>query len=272
MTRTVARSRRRGEPERLAQPRESAPGYAHVLALQRSAGNRAVAGVLARSATSGAAPAAAPPALSVTGDAEPRGCWEHRQWGHTWPQTVEATISARRDGTGWVPVVTGLAGHYSIRTRLLPGVEQVTGPGGNTTAENHCKQIADLDSLAPRESPKVDWYMIEAVEAHEAVHATRMDPSFHAIADEMVEALESARLADDGTLDETTAAARLQDTRDFEKQLGNARDIWIRELVFQAAFDDVPNGPTAQAERAIVDPMIAAIRAEAAARSWPACP
>ena len=265
-----AHVRRRGDPERLA-TRHGPPSHP-VLALQRAAGNRAVAGWLARSATdAGTVPAAAPPALNVLGDAEPRGAWEHRQWGHTWPQKVEVTITARREGTDWAPVVTGLTGHFSTRARLLPGVEQVTGPGGNTTAENHCKQIADLDSLAPREVPKVDWYMLEAVQAHEAVHGTRMDPALRAAADDMVAALQSVRIADDGTLDETTAAARLQESREFRQATEKALKLWTFEVIGQCVLDDTPSGPTAQAERAVVDPMIAAIRAEAAAHGWPDC-
>ena len=89
-------------------------------------------------------------------------------WGLTFPENVQVTIDIFNNAGVWQPVLTGVIGNYSMQTRLLPGVTEVTGPAGNTTAANYCAQINDLNSLG---APGSVWYMLSAVVAHERVHA-----------------------------------------------------------------------------------------------------
>jgi hypothetical protein len=263
--------------ERIAAPREQrtptprgpVPEPAGLLALQRTAGNQAVVRMLARSPGATPAPeAAAAPTVRVEGGATGSTQMGPDQWGLTWPESIDVTIDARKDGTGWRPVVTELVGRYSVQSRLLPGVQPVKGPGVDTTEANYRRQIADLDSLAPVGHP-VQWYMIEAVDAHEAVHAQHMDPAFKAIAPRTIAVLEEVTIPDDGTLDAEQAALRLEKDPAFTEALGKRLLMWQLDTADAAIDDHNPTGPTKAAERAVVDEMIRSIRAEAVKQGWP---
>ncbi len=188
-------------------------------------------------------------------------------WGFTWPEAIEATISARRADGQWLPLVTALSGRYSVQTRLLPGRQEVTGPQGNTTAENHCDQIEGLDSLGKRG----DWYMLRAVAAHEHVHAAAVEATFQSAAQRITTALEAVALPDDGTLDPDGAVGALQASPAFTAANAHQLKLWQFDTIDAAALDDTPNGPTERAEHGEVDPMIAAIRDAAAQRGWNTC-
>jgi hypothetical protein len=263
--------------ERIAAPREArAPRVqapiadpTGLLALQRAAGNQAVVRMLARSPSAPPAPAPTPAATArVEGGAKPSTTMAADQWGLTWPESIDVTIEARKEGSTWRPVVTELVGRYSVQSRLLPGVQQVKGPGQDTTEANYRRQIADLDSLAPVGQP-VQWYMIEAVAAHEAVHARHMDPAFQAIVPRTIAVLEAVTIPDDGVMDAKQAAAGLEQDPAFLQALAARVMMWQLDTGEAGLDDHDPTGPTKAAERAVVDPMIRAIRAEAAAHGWP---
>jgi hypothetical protein len=255
--------------ERTSKPRSPVPDPTGLLALQRAAGNQAVVRMLARSpgATPAAAPAAAPN-VRVEGGAKASTTMKPEQWGLTWPEAIDVTIDARKDGSTWRPVVKELVGRYSVQTRLLPGVQPVKGPGQDTTEANYRRQFADLDSLAPP-GQTVQWYMIEAVEAHEAVHAHHMGPAFDAIAPRTIAVLESVMIPDDGTLDAEHAARALEQDPAFIKAVADRLFLWQCDTADASLDDHDLTGPTKAAERVVVDPMIGAIRAEAAQQGWP---
>ena len=244
------------------------PDPTGLLALQRTAGNQAVVRMLARTPAGPPAygPAAAPQ-VRVEDGAKPSTKLGPERWGLTWPESIEVTIDARRDGSGWRPVVTGLVGHFSVQSRLLPGVRQVRGPGHNTTANNFREQIADLDSLAVPGQP-VRWYMVEAVDAHEAVHAEHMEPAFEAIAPRTIAALEAVTLPDDAGMDARRAVRRLEQEPAFIQALDQRLLMWQLDTGEASLDDHDPTGPTKAAERAVVDAMIGSIRAEAARQGW----
>lgn len=254
--------------ERPPARRSPVPEPAGLLALQRTAGNQAVVRMLARSAPAPQYAPASSAQVRVQGGAAPTTKMVRGQWGHTWPEAIEARIDARREGTAWKPVVTELVGRFSVQTRLLPRVRQVGGPGVDTTKANYRRQLADLDSLAPL-GHRVRWYMIEAVEAHEAVHAQHMGPAFEAGAPMTIKTLEAVTLADDGQLDAPTAARRLQAEPAFAEALAQRLFMWQLDTATAARDDHDLTGPTKAAERVVVDGMIAKIRAEAARQGWP---
>jgi hypothetical protein len=263
--------------ERIAAPREErapklrspVPATTGLLALQRTAGNQAVVRMLARSPAG--PPAYAPLAAAqvrVEDGAKASTKMGPDQWGLTWPESIDVTIDAHKDGSSWRPVVTDLVGRFSVQSRLLPGVRQVRGPGRNTTEANFRQQIADLNSLAPPGQP-VQWYMIEAVEAHEAVHARLMDPAFQAIAPRTIAALEAVTIQDDGRMDAKRAAHSLEKDPAFTQALADRLFMWQLDTGTAGLDDHDPSGPTKAAERVVVDQMILAIRAEAAREGWP---
>jgi hypothetical protein len=247
--------------------------YAGVLALQRSAGNRAVTAMLARSSTPASPAPAAPVAPGVPCAAlrvpPSKPGLDPANFGETEPHDVAVTIGAVQQGGAWVPEVTMIAGHYSIETRLMPNQQQVTGPSGNTTEENF---RAQLDSLQARgkdgHGGAAPWYMIEAVEAHEHVHEQRLLPALEQTVPSILQDVAAISIPDDGTLDAAAAATALEADPRFQSALHEAYVSWIAN-VFDNVLNDHYGGPAEQAEQRIVDPMIAAIRAEAEARDWP---
>ncbi|HEY6888445.1 MAG TPA: hypothetical protein VI300_11715, partial [Solirubrobacter sp.] len=267
------RSRTREEPRPAPAPSTPAPtrfDASTVLALQRTAGNHGVARLLSRTPAPAASPASASPAsvpVSIRDGAPPTTVLGPKIWGHTWPEGIEVAFTARQDAGQWRPSLTAIVGRYALQKRLLPGHDEVTGPGGNTTAANYCDQLDGLESLGERNQ----WYMERAVEAHEQAHATRLAPVLEAGAPKLVSALEAIAIPDDGTLDAQSAEAALRADPAFETALADALKRWRFDVIDAAALDDVPNGPTAQAEHVVVDPMIAAIREEAQRSGWPAC-
>ena len=70
-------------------------------------------------------------------------------WGLTWPDNVAVTICAYRSGANWQAALLTVTGNYSVQTRLIPPVVEVTGPAGNTTEGNYCDQINDMNAPDP---------------------------------------------------------------------------------------------------------------------------
>jgi hypothetical protein len=110
--------------------------------------------------------------------------------------------------------------------------------------------------------------MIEAVEAHERVHEQRLLPALERTVPSILRELATISIPDNGTLDAAAAATALEADARFQGALRDAYASWMAN-VFESVLNDHYGGPAEQAEDRIVDPMIAAIRAEAAARRWP---
>jgi hypothetical protein len=110
--------------------------------------------------------------------------------------------------------------------------------------------------------------MIEAVEAHEHVHEQRLLPALEQTVPSILRELAGISIPDNGRLDAAAAATALEADAHFQSVLHEAYVSWIAN-VFDYVLNDHYGGLADQAEQKIVDPMIAAIRAEAEARDWP---
>jgi hypothetical protein len=212
---------------------------------------------------------------------ESQGAWAPttNYWGYAWVERVNPTITARCDKGVWRVVVTGIKGDYSVLTRLLPGVTEVTGPKGNTTKGNYCNQVTDLNALSMQ---KGSWFMLRAIEKHEAVHVRWMQPSLAALATE-IEAL-FAKLTVPITPGKTRAQAiaELQALPAYQAARQKAYERWRTTYLgmigkdhgnLDAAGHHDGTGPAyVTAERGVVNPMIKSICDHARTAKWPSCP
>jgi peptidoglycan hydrolase-like protein with peptidoglycan-binding domain len=193
-------------------------------------------------------------------------------WGLTFPENVQVGIDVFNNGGVWQPVLTEVTGNYSMQTRLLPGVNEVTGPAGNTTAANYCAQITDLNNLTHFQGA---WFMLSAVLSHERVHARQfrtalIDPSVIGPLEAAIEAI-------------TTPVTFLTPTplfgeifirfdAAFAAALNAAQANWLAQILVLVAADHAPGGTADTQEHEIVDPMIIQICRHARANGWAACP
>jgi hypothetical protein len=193
-------------------------------------------------------------------------------YGLTFPEKVEATITAQKTGANWNPKVTDLKGLYSLQTRLLPGMEEVTGPAGNTDKTNYNAQIRDLKALGNNRG--AHWYMISAVAAHENHHATHFQPSLVAAEPTITTALEAVSIPDAADMTADKAVKALQASAAFQSALTAAQATWLAEILkaVRADNDHGAGGPCEQAEHTIVDPMITSICTHVKDQKWPASP
>ena len=188
-------------------------------------------------------------------------------WGYTEDEIVVPTIAVSRDikrGV-WYTSLRKLEGHYSLQTQLLPGVTEVTGPGGNTDATNWQEQVYELNALGDHPGPS-NWYMIRAVEEHEKVHAN----SLKAALDDVAVAIENdytqltVPLA--GNPNATAAIAAVQALPEYADAATDGRELWDDKYLEYIDADHV--GRTPPAEHKVVDPMVEQIKKVAKARAW----
>jgi len=191
-------------------------------------------------------------------------------WGLTFPENVQVGLDVFVNGAVWQPVLTEVVGNYSMQTRLLPGVNEATGPGGNTNAGNYCAQINGLNSLV---GP--NWYMLAAVLAHERVHARQFRPALiHPSVIGPLEAALEAITVPVGFFTPTAGLAEFFIRLDpaFQAALNAAQANWLARILVLVAGDHNPGGRTDMEEHAIVDPMRRRICAHARSNGFPACP
>jgi hypothetical protein len=192
-------------------------------------------------------------------------------YGLTWEETVDITISARCDGGKWTAEMTALRGNYSLQARLLAGQQEVTGPAGNTTQANFCQQVTELNCLGESPCGGHNWYMLAAVRAHEEVHATRFQPGLAAAAPGIETSVEGLSVPTAPGKTQAQAVAEIRALAGFAAAVSAARTAWVAQDDVLLAGDHAAGGPTQQAERAVVNPMIATICAHAKANGWGAC-
>jgi hypothetical protein len=206
-------------------------------------------------------------ATSVAEDAAASKKFRARDWGLTWPETVEETVSAAKVGAKWRADLTDLKGHYSMQTRLLPSVQEVTGPTGNTTHQNFCVQLRDLNALGYGRKPA--WFMVAAVVAHENVHAAGMLPGLERAAPLIQADFNRATIPDATGMTAATALSDLKTTRRFAKAKRQMHSRWIDEVTDLIQYDH--EGPTDDAEHAVLDPMMTTICDHSREMKWAAC-
>lgn len=205
-----------------------------------------------------------PPKVSIL-QVSPGAELAPNEWGVVRTEsTMGIKLGVAKEGNLWRAVVKEIEGHYSVQVRLLPGVTEVTGIGGNTTEANYCDQITNLNLLGVSAQR---WYMISAIQAHENEHMAGLLPTLKLAAPKIESNLESITVANTGQ-GSVAAAAQI-------RALASGRDFntWAETFKAQVDIDHKPGGVTEMAERRTVDPMISSIcnHAKAQAPIWGPC-
>jgi hypothetical protein len=217
---------------------------------------------------------------SVAGGAAPTHALGATDYGLTIEEAIVPTIGAKKVsswfgswfGSYWYPVVTSLAGSFSQQVHLLPGPpkqDEVTGPAGNTTKTNFCDQVQGLKTLG--NTIGNPWYMLQAVQDHEDVHAAHFGPGLQAAEPAITAALEAVSVPDAAGMTQAAAAKALAADATFKAAVKAALQTWIAQDNTLLRGDHAPGGPTDTAEHKVVDPMITSICAHAKKETWGAC-
>ncbi|MBV9546590.1 MAG: hypothetical protein JOY61_19645 [Chloroflexi bacterium] len=212
--------------------------------------------------------------------------------GLTAVEGLQVECTAVLNAGRWHLRVLRLIGQYSLQARLVGNQTQLTGTG-DTTRDNYIDQLAGLMSHGLRFPDKQSWYVVEAVERHEAVHASRILPSLlGAEIDPSYARRRAARLfgygkgiraifetlsvPDEEGMTPASAVAAIKQSTDYGEALAYAKERFV-------AFYDVTSlrdhgmmetsaqerSPTWEAEAEVVAPLIAAIAGHARRQGWP---
>ncbi|WP_339921849.1 DUF4157 domain-containing protein [uncultured Cyclobacterium sp.] len=194
--------------------------------------------------------------------------------GRIFPETIAVKLQLIDDGVLWHPKIIGLTGNYSVQTRLLPGMEEITGPGGNTTEDNYCRQINDLSNLGVTYG---NWYMEDAVLAHERFHASKMRLALidSAVLKPLEKAVNDLAFPKSAlTMNEFLAEAMVRMDSRFGDAIYEAEINWIDQFTILLKDDHgvpIGTGPAYDESRKIVYPMIRRIRNHAKVNKWTGC-
>lgn len=181
-------------------------------------------------------------------------------YGQTFPEAARIIIDVCSDGEKWYPVIKESIGEYSLQYHLTDGVSQITGINGNTTAENHCAQMEGLASLGL----EGDWYDINAVIAHERVHVASLTEAFYEAVLERESIYEGLTVLDTGQTEEEAINSFPTGFQNSSLYLK-----WVSLAVTTTMNDH--NGPTDEAERAVVEPIMQEICCHAQQATWNVC-
>jgi len=187
------------------------------------------------------------------------------EWGMVGVEGVKVKIGACRNGDNWCAVLLVLEGCYSYQARLLDGVAEVTGPGGNTTADNYCDQVTGLSVLLGNASA-YGWYILSAVRAHEDVHQAHLAPALDAVAHSIEVLLEALCVAHATGMTPAQAISQITSSSSFDFSLAMAGAAFGNQYSELSEHDH--DGATAAAERSAVTPMITAICRAATTNGW----
>ncbi len=136
--------------------------------------------------------------------------------------------------------------------------------GGNSTQNNFCLQEAELNALSVGYCPP-NWYMIEAVQAHENVHQQHIQPSLSTVLPNIPALFTSLSVPNTGQTEEQ-AINQIMALSDYQTALDNTLQTWLTEYHSEDANDH--NGATQAAEHTVVDPMVIAICNYAKSLNW----
>lgn len=213
-------------------------------------------------------------------EVEPTWTWNERQcsYGLTRAERITSdniTISAACNGTQWCAVMLTLNAQYSQGWRLFPGQQEVYGPGNNTTADNFCPQVTELEALGfyppacTAAPPYATWYMLEAVRQHELVHSGSLQQALQAIAPGVETTIEALCVPQPGKT-RNDAIAEIRALPGFSAAVGRADTDWLRQWQLNPD-QDPPGGLEDQAEHAVVDPRINWICGYSFTQCWTYC-
>ena len=197
------------------------------------------------------------------------------EWGLTFPERINPTITARCDGPVWRAELTEIVGDYSMFARLVVNpppqrpLQEVTGPGGNTDQQNFCEQVNDLaNSVAVRHV----WYMVQAVINHEKVHQAHLEPTLRDSVPEIEPLFTALTVPTAPGKTEAMAIAEIEASRDYEDARDQAWLIWLKKMAEQGDIDHSGgHGEAFRAEFLVTEPMIRTICLHSKAQGWPAC-
>jgi hypothetical protein len=182
-------------------------------------------------------------------------------WGITSPDPLQVSTTTCRDGATWRLRATRVRSIIRTFSRQLAGQREPTI--GNSTSANFCQQVTELDSLG---SCLGSWYMLAAVRAHEAVHATEWRTSMGSDWPAQKAIIEGLSVPASGaTKSRGSATNAMRTSAAFNSALqtsnasGNYPAFW--------GIPD-PNAQTDAAERVIVTPRIREICVHARNRGW----
>ena len=146
---------------------------------------------------------------------------------------------------------------------------EVTGPGGNTTKENHKHQIADMkfyaDAGGNGGSDTKNWYMLAAVEAHESLHESRLAPAMAAVEAAMLAKLQTVKIAVKDGESAADGKKAILASAAYKAAVSELRGIWDAKYV---ELIDTDHSQTPALEQAVVNPMIDKIEKHAKQESW----
>jgi hypothetical protein len=210
--------------------------------------------------------------VDAKGGAAPSQAMPPHFGGLTYPERVDAEIGAwfNHEAKTWRPIVKTLTGHFSLQARLIPGHAQITGVGGNTSEATYCDQCTSLAKLG--RGADATWYVVEAIVAHERVHATRFKPALEDAEPAITAAIEAVTVPDEDSMTEFQAIGKLKADAAFQAAVADAQKLWKAAIFVRVAGDHAGGGPTDAAERGVTEPLRKEICAHAAAKDWETCP
>ncbi|MES2006398.1 MAG: hypothetical protein V4450_17915 [Bacteroidota bacterium] len=190
-------------------------------------------------------------------------------WGLTLAENIEVEFDVCNDGQNWHAILTKIIGNYSLQTQLVPGCSEVTGPSGNTTAFNYCSQMLDMyNESANNSNGFVSWYMLSAVTAHENVHKNHLIPALGSASSLISFGINQLSVPNIGQ-GSIIAKSQIEGMTAFNQAISIGFTLWSSSYITLCANDH--SGPTAQAERTVVNPMITQICNYSRAASWSSC-
>ena len=169
-------------------------------------------------------------------------------WGITAPDPLRVFTLTCRDGPLWRLRVTAVVSDIRTFSRQLAG--QVAPTTANSTAANFCGQVTDLDSLGVAGAGH--FYMLDAVRAHEAVHAQEWKTSMGSDWPAQKAIIEGLNVPASGAT-KTQAAARV--SMRGSAAFKNAVQTGVANYPAFWGIPD-PNAQTNAAERVVVTPQI----------------
>jgi hypothetical protein len=210
--------------------------------------------------------------VDVKSGAAPSTAMPPHMGGYTYPERVDADIGAwfNHEAKTWRPIVKTLTGHFSLQARLIPGHAQITGVGGNTSEATYCDQCRSLANLG--RGADSAWYVVEAIVAHERVHATRFKPALEDAEAAITSAIEAVTVPDEDSMTEFQAVGKLKADAAFQAAVADAQKLWKAAILVRVKGDHDGGGPTEAAERGVTEPLRKQICAHAAAKDWETCP
>ncbi len=188
-------------------------------------------------------------------------------YGLTTPHDLSIDIAAVYDqaSNSWKARLTKADLPYDIFYRILPGQHE-PNLATLTTQAQACKMRLDLSSLG--EDANCQTYMVSAVEAHERVHVTTLkqcvDPQFA----DLKASIEALSVPFSCQVTAEQAKGQLQALPGYQAAQNAARNAWIAVWNVQSADDHTPGGRCDQAERAVVNQVVANIDQLDAQKGW----